>query len=1118
MSTLNIYKASAGSGKTFRLALDFMKIVLLNPGHYKRILAVTFTNKATGEMKNRILRELNVLAAGKTSAYLAQLQSATNLSEPVIRERAGEVLSAFLHDYSRFSVSTIDSFFQRVIRNFSREVGINTGYNVELNEEAVLENVIDRLFFNLDDNDALRKWLLDYAENQLKNGDNWNFRREVQRFAKNIFKEEFKELDDLLIQKISDKAFMAGYRKKLNAIKTEFENRCTKLSEQAKTLIDNAGLGVSDFSFGATGVAGYLVNKLGNTYEKPGSRVKNALNAPEKWYTQKTPADIRTRIEEVVNRGVNECVGEVVRLFDEEYKMYASAQVILANLYQLGMLTDLSRELKAYCREEEVMLLSDSGDLLKQVIGESDTPFVYEKIGSYYRHFMIDEFQDTSRLQWNNLKPLIDNALSLGEECLIVGDVKQSIYRWRNGDWKLLAQKVKEELSMFGVGEINMDSNWRSAYNVVAFVNTLFNVAPKLLQQSINSEMESAGQQYGEETGNMLLSAYDGHFQYNRKEDNKGYVQVEWFADDDNAWKAQSLERMVSTIEELQERGYQLRDIAILVRTGKEGQEVVEKLLEAKRDAIKPNYSYEVISSYSLYLESSPAVRFLLGFLRFLNNPDDEVNKAYLAGEYLRYVLPVLQQKGEVPHHFTADGDGQIGLFEENISTDTIEWHTLFSETEQTCGKYFPFFWNKEGKWVEQLKYSALYEAVQRIIAFYGLDKMNNEHPFIQGFSDEVHAFGAREGADIPSFLEWWEVNGKNKTINASEGQNAIRVYTIHKSKGLEFNVVLIPFCNWEMVPKPGTIIWGAPAITPFNELELVPLKYNSRLGETVFANDYFQEKMLSYVDNLNMLYVAFTRAIDELYVHFPASNGKKKTSSTAITRAGNLMDLIINGNVVTTQEIAYPQVNFSDCINDNPMVCIGTKQQVAPGKEKRTPQSVIHPGIMVNDYSGRLKLRNHSEDYFVIDDNTRYAKVNRGKLIHEILSSINTTNDLDRVINQQVREGKITRDEADELLSHISKKMQDPDVKGWFDGSCQVYTERDIFPDRNSVRRPDRVMIAGRHVTIVDFKTGEKEEKTHHHQVRKYMQLFDTMGYEKVDGFLWYLFEDTVKKVTINT
>lgn len=172
----------------------------------------------------------------------------------------------------------------------------------------------------------------------------------------------------------------------------------------------------------------------------------------------------------------------------------------------------------------------------------------------------------------------------------------------------------------------------------------------------------------------------------------------------------------------------------------------------------------------------------------------------------------------------------------------------------------------------------------------------------------------------------------------------------------------------------------------------------------------------------------------------------------------------------------------------------------------------------MVNDYSGRLKLRNHSEDYFVIDDNTRYAKVNRGKLIHEILSSINTTNDLDRVINQQVREGKITRDEADELLSHISKKMQDPDVKGWFDGSCQVYTERDIFPDRNSVRRPDRVMIAGRHVTIVDFKTGEKEEKTHHHQVRKYMQLFDTMGYEKVDGFLWYLFEDTVKKVTINT
>ncbi|MCL3782605.1 hypothetical protein EMN47_19645 [Prolixibacteraceae bacterium JC049] len=1106
MSSLKIYKASAGSGKTYRLALEFLKIVLSNPKDYRKVLAVTFTNKATAEMKSRILNELHELTITDNSGYLDALVEETGLSKQDIKLKAQEVLNYFLHDYSRFAVSTIDSFFQNVIRSFGREIGIHSGFNIEMNDKAVLEESIDRLFFNLDKNESLSKWLLDYAENQLRNGKSWNFRNEVSRFAENIFKEDFKQLPAEILQKISDKSFMDGYRKELNKVKLEFEKYYEKLGKEAEELIQNAGLRVESFVYGKTGVAGYLV-RLKNGPVEPGKRAMDARNEPSKWYSGKTASDVKVAIEGAFNNGLNRLLNDAVDTWYEKSAYYFTAKEIVNNLYQLGMLNDLAQELRNYCRDNNIMLLSDSGELLSHIINDGETPFVYEKIGNHFQNYMIDEFQDTSGMQWNNLRPLVGNALAEGEDCLIVGDVKQSIYRWRNGDWKLLAHQVKEDLGDWGVREVNMDRNWRSSNNVVSLVNTIFKYAPSVLVQDIQNEVNDKVPVDGlKEKAEIINEAYKAHHQHVQKSGLKGLVNIELLnAERGVDWQAESLDKMVENIEALQDRNVPLKDISILVRTGREGQKVVDRLLEAKKSA-NGKYRYDVISSYSLYIENAPSVRFILGFLKFLNDSSDEVNQAYLISDFQKYLLPQLKEMGKQPP-IAGDNNAQLNLFDSPVDNEP-DWQQLFEESEQVSKRFFPFFFDEDQQQlVDKLRFSSLTETVNEIIRMYGFNELTAEIPFLFAFLDELENYSMRENSDITSFLEWWDMNGSAKTIDSAEGQDAIQVFTIHKSKGLEFKAVIIPFCSWDLVPKNGTMMWCFPPCAPYDQLAITPVAYGKSLVNSLFAPNYIHEKILSYVDNLNLLYVALTRAEEALYVYAPKS---KKLNG--VDNVAKLLQHILDNCSTFSNEEDFSMLQLSDYLIENGLRAGGIELFQAKAREL-TVQNYQLNRLNITDYSRRLKLRMHSQDYFIVDENPRQTRINHGKIVHETLAAIHTKDDLKRIIDKKVLEGKISVDEADELQMQLNGALEQELVASWFDGSWEVYNERDILLSNGSSRRPDRIMVKENQCVVVDFKTGEEDDK-YLKQVAAYMKLLTEIGFTSVEGYIWYIHKNEVVEV----
>ncbi|MDP4205640.1 MAG: UvrD-helicase domain-containing protein [Bacteroidota bacterium] len=1119
-----IYKASAGSGKTFQLASQYLQIVIQDPKNYRSILAVTFTNKATAEMKDRILSELYNLSSGLDSKYLEQLQTETGFNEEKIRERAGMVLNGILHDYSRFAISTIDSFFQKVIRGFSREIGLQGGYDIELDSNRVLEEVIDLLLMNLDENDGLRHWLLEFAEDLLKEGKSWNFRQTLFDFAGELFQEAYKELDDQVISKISDKEFMKDFRAKVSAQKKGFENKLKDIGTRGVMLMKQHDLSVDDFKQKNRGVGSFITRLADPSTELllkgPNAYVLKAATDYSEWYSPKSPGTLISRIETALNDGLFECLNEAIQYWDQNLPFYVSADAVLKNLYTLGVLTDLSRQLKSYCQENNVLLLADSTELLRKIIGPSDTPFVYEKLGSHFRNYMIDEFQDTSGLQWDNLRPLVEDALSEDKQCLVVGDVKQSIYRWRNGDWKLLAGRISEELGRFGPDEISLNRNWRSSRNVVRFNNAFFSIAPQLLQGMINNELDEGNVpvKNSDWFRSILVNAYQDHHQKFRDDAAEGMVRIEFAPEEressgrgnSTAWRESALVRMTEVIKELQDQNVAPGDIAILVRKASDGRDVAEWLIQEKMKDSSGRFCYDVISNDSLLISSSPTVRFLTAFLKYIHDPEDEINKTFLYSEYIRYIYPILSRENRVPPHLVADTTGQVSLFAAPSADLEENLHPLFSNEAELVSRIFPFFTNPTEEIPKYFKMNSLYEGVQEVITWFGLNNLDSDLPFIQAFLDEIIAFGKSEYSDLGGFLEWWSVQGAKHTINASEKQDAIRIITIHKSKGLEFKAVLIPFCDWDLNPRSGDVIWCKPEEAPFNELKLLPVKYNNQLAGSVFAYDYYLEKVQTWLDNLNLFYVAFTRAEDFLWTYAP--QGKKDKT---ISRMGSLQYAIVSGASSLTEKDSIESFTAEDFQLDKNL-CFH-KGQISfseAGSVKDESAKLSLKGISVSDFSSRLQLKNHSEGYFILDDNHRFAGLNEGMLIHELLSGVKAANDLDKAIHQMISDGRITQEQGAEYEIRIRKLLSDPQVKDWFDSRWEIYNERTVILPGGETKRPDRVMINGSQVVVVDFKSGEKESKSHYYQVLVYLKLFREMGYSNVTGYLWYLYNNKIVTV----
>ena len=994
------------------------------------------------------------------------------VSEKEIQTRANLLLNRILHDYSRFSVGTIDSFFQRIIRSFVKETGIQAGFSLEMDDRKILEIVCDQLLVDIENNKDLRNWIFRFAEDKVESGKGWNLTSDLQNLGKEVFKEIYKLFDKELIEKIQDKNFLSSYLKALDKIISDFELALMNIGYSALTLMKNHSLDVEDFSYGKTGVAGYFLKLSEKRISPPGKRAADALNNPDVW-AKKTSKKIES-IKNVYHAGLNTFLEEAINYHESNHRNYITAQLILKNMYALGILTDISKKIKEYCNEQNLFLLSDAPKLLKGVISESEVPFVYEKTGYLYRHFMIDEFQDTSAMQWGNFKPLVKMSLSEGGKSLIVGDVKQSIYRWRNGDWKLLAEQLPSDIAPYATDEISLSVNWRSKKNIIGFNNTFFSAASSLLQDFLNEKIiDSLGKKITL-FEDRILNAYNNAAQQfsTRNDVDGGEIKVSFIErNEEDDWKEAAKDKLSEIIESLQDNDVALKDIVILVRSKKEGKEIADKLIEIKSNAVSEKYSYDFISSEALYISNNPAIKFILHVLNYLIAPDDGINKAVIVNELLNYIHPT-------------DSLSQA-CFHKYKSSDLF---SFLPEKYQTA--------------LQELEQKSLFELVEDIIFKFDLNKTEEFVPYLQAFQDHVMAFVTKETSDISSFIHWWEEEGSGKTISLSEQQNAIKIMTIHKSKGLEFKAVIVPFCNWSLDHEQWTnnILWCSPTLAPFNDLSLIPVKYTSRLAETHFFMEYFSEKMQALIDNLNLLYVAFTRAESFLYILSPMPKDDKMTT------AGDLLFKIISGNnsesfVTEKQNSNLHFISLKNYFDSENFIFHVQDKFMKKNIVSELPTPLLMKDYPVYSIEDRMLLRKRSNHIF--DDNEGL----------NIFENIITANDVDKALNKKMFEAYFSKQDLPELNKKILELLNNPSVCNWFDGSMHVVTEKEILYKEGKTKRPDRIMIQNKNAIIVDYKTG-KPHTSHQEQILQYVSLLKDMNFEKVNAFLWYLGDNNVIEV----
>lgn len=1075
---LTVYRASAGAGKTHRLTGEYLKLLFSQQPHsYRHILAVTFTNKATDEMKTRIIDELYHLSAGHPSDYMDMLMEKCRCTEPALRQNAKKILTAILHDYASFNISTIDRFFQQTMRAFTREIGLQGGYSIEMDQDLVLSESIDNLLGGLEKPESkdLLEWLLRFAEDKIENGGEWNLRREIMALSKEVFKESYKSFSDKVREDIRDKKALEEYKNGLYAIIRSVETEMKDLGEKGMAVMQRYGLQPTDFKGGSNSALKYFDRWARGEIKEPTATFIGLADNVDGCYTKTTPQAMVQIISCAFDDGLNDCIKGAVALFDD-LTAYNTAREIARYYYTLGILNDVSAEIAAYREDKNIMLIADTTELLNKVIDGSDAPFIYEKTGTRVDHYMIDEFQDTSGMQWNNFLPLIRESLAHKEDNLIVGDVKQSIYRFRNSDWKLLDEQVGRDFPKVQLKEETLKDNWRSFRNIVDFNNALFTVSPELLQVMYNDAVSASSLSEEEQAlyRAKIVSAYGRSYQLvpPKFRDKGGHVKIEFLSgDEDTGWKEEALGLLPARLEQLQDNGYRLRDIAILVRTNQEGAMVAEKMLAYKEEHPDGRYRYDIISDDALFVGSSVSVRFLLALMRHLKNPEDETNRRMAVLSYK--VLAGQFTGSEAEAGFPPDVEEQL----------------------------------------EQLAHQPLYELTEGLFRLFAACFPANEQVFIQAFMDMVSEFLQKESADLGRFLKWWEESGYRKTIATPDEQNAIRILTVHKSKGLGFKVVIIPFGDWEIDHKPmkSVILWCRPAEKPFNRLRLVPVRYGQILANTIFAKDYFEERLHAYIDNLNTLYVAFTRAKEELIVFSPKPKKFNKDGSLEkISSIGDLLwDSLYINNIDNTRE-GEPLINLSATFDtENGVFELGAPCR-AEGKEKeKDAEEISMPQLSSVSSEDRLRLRLHGQGFF-FDNPIR----KHGVLMHEVLGAIRTKKDIPAAVDSYRLAGIINAAEAGELVARIGGLLSKPEVSGWYDGTARVMNEVEILYRENPKKRADRVMVYADKVIVVDYKFGEQEDQRHSKQVKHYMQLIGGMGYPRVEGYVWYVELDKIYKV----
>ena len=1041
VNPLTIYKASAGSGKTFTLAVEYIKLLIQNPLAYRQTLAVTFTNKATAEMKQRILSQLYGIWRQLEAShdYINKVCHELDITPEQASRQAGIALHLLLHNYSYFHVETIDSFFQSVLRNLARELELNANLRIGLNDQQVEEQAIDQLIDSLQTTDLLLQWLLRYIMDTIKDDRSWNVIGQIKHFGMTIFRDFYKRERKKLKNIARQKDFFEQYTRLLQNQRQQAEKTMVQVATTFFDTIHAEGLEVDDFANKSKGVCSIFLKIQKGVFDSSilTNAVLEARGNPEKWYTKTSKK--REQIHTLVESKLNALLASAIDEQPLQWCLYQSAALTLRHLSQLRLLDSIETKVRELNVDSNRFLLSDTQQLLHDLIDGSDSPFIFEKIGARLEHIMIDEFQDTSTVQWQNFKVLLEEAMSHeGSTNLIVGDVKQSIYRWRSGDWRLLAHITDQFENADQRLEIKpLDVNYRSQQNIIRFNNAFFEEAARILE----------------------VCAYnDVHQYWPDKRQPEGRIDIHLLPTKD--YKQTTLERMIHHIDDLLAQSITPREIAILVRSNAMIPVIANYLMDER-----PTLS--VISDEAFRLDASPAVQIIIQALRYLIHPDDLISRAYLAKAYTGDI------RGALP--------------------------SGFDEQRQTLLRL------------------PLYELTERLCTLFAINCQKDQSGYLCAFFDQVTTYASEHTTDIYDFLKEWDATLCNKTIQCPD-VDGIRIISIHKSKGLEFNHVIIPFCDWRL--EFSDILWCHPDKAPFDQLPLAPIDYSEKgMKGTIYEKDYHEEHQQNVVDNLNLLYVAFTRASRSLYVI-----GKRASSS--LSRSALIEQILpllkLEGATLTGEADIEQAIEFGfGPTVPHPIRPIGSTEPLPslpnPNPFLRT-STVVPLQIEVFDPKFSFKQSNKSRNFAMADDDEQAQQdhyIQLGNVLHNIFASIRTVNDIDQALSQLEQDG-ILYDEhitRERVATMIRKRITSPRVSEWFSNRWHVYNECTILLPDGVERRPDRVLTDGEHTIVIDFKFGQAHNE-YHDQVREYMSLLSQMGYHNVKGYLWFVYSNQIIEV----
>ncbi|UZD24111.1 UvrD-helicase domain-containing protein [Algoriphagus halophytocola] len=1060
-----IYKSSAGSGKTYTLTLEYLKLALQSPHAFKQILAVTFTNKATQEMKERIIGELKRLRnqVNPDEKMDSELIKSLQVDVATLKVLAQQTLTAILHDYGRFSVSTIDSFFQKVVRAFAREIDLNAKFDVELDQDAVLERVVDRVVMLVMEDEFLHNWLVDYAYEQIQNGKSWDIRRNIRSLGKQIFQEDFKKYSPEIKEFLKDKENITLLQSFVRERKNEIIGLSNALKQEANDIRIKNGLEWSDFNRGFI----KILDKLGdpsNPFPELTPATLAKIDNPESWHT-KSSKQIDA-ILSAYDQGLNQVLHQILALTPK----WNTLQAIAKNSYVYGVFRNLLDELTLIKDEENILLISDANEFLKEITKGNDTPFIYEKVGNQYKNYLIDEFQDTSGFQWDSFKPLLENSLGNGQTNLLVGDVKQSIYRWRGGEMKLLLSQVEDEIGEESIQLENLDTNFRSLPNIINFNNAVFKALPKAMESVLTSS-------YGVENPQILSQAYSDCFQKisprKAKSEFKGKVKLEFIdpkeAEDGCKFDEMVLEKLPGLVMELQDHGYHLQDIAFLVRNKAHGEAIADRLMAYAAEHPGSEYRFDVLSDESMFLDKAASVKALISGFNYLHNPADKVQF-----KTMWYYLAVLKE-APVDHE----------LFALDQIPDYLQQQVLNFQEREMLMLQLP-----------------LMEALEELIKVLGLMELGLEKAYISGFKEAVYDFTANNRADLSSFLDWWEANKAKRTVKIPEGHNAMRILTIHKSKGLQFKVVVMPFLKWDIFDlRKDNVVWS-----PFEDKEkgvqaVIPLSLSKNLADSDFRETYAEEATMAYLDSLNLLYVSLTRAEDVFIGYIPY---KEKIGSQNYIEVQ--LQLLIQSSSHSEEELSL--ASYYD--PESKIFEYGEW----PDKQVRILEPRQSPELRwaYKNWSQLLTLKKYAVD-FSPEGMEQRKKQKFGLIVHEILElSVDKASALQN-LQSFYFEGRLHEEEKQLVEKQLDQLFKDSLFASWFGAEGVLLAEQGILLPGGKQKRPDRIILNETEAVIVDFKTGEAQSR-YANQVREYMELVSKLSQKPAKGYLCYLETGVIEEV----